>query len=383
MKKFALSILAVATLISGSGCGQQKNVPMKEGSVTDYSLSFFKKVVEGSDKNENVFVSPYSAGVALAMLSEGSEGQTHQELMIALNGLDFTSFTPVADTAADVRIANSIWINDKFQVKPEYLDLLSGKYDALVSNLDFSAPSGVDVINGWCREKTEGKITEILDRLDEEMVLFLMNALYFKAPWQKEFDVKKTSEDAFYGSMKKTQVPFMCAEDKFGYAEYQGCQLVSLPYAGGRYSMLVLLPAPEMTPESVLPYINDDTYKKALESLSTRKIYLKMPKFKLETSSVLNDVLMAMGVHKVFGRSAELGGMTSAQVAVDQVKQKCFIEVNEAGSEAAAVTSIGVRLTSAVPGSMLPTVVINRPFLFAIADNHTGNLLFTGKIMNL
>lgn len=383
MKKIFLAMLAFAAVFSAASCGQHRNAPLKEGSVVDYSLSFFKNAVAQKDKDENVFVSPYSAGVALSMLSEGSEGQTRTELDAALNGLDFTAYAPAADTAVDVRTANSVWIRKGFQVKPAYLNLLSGKYASEVSNLDFSSPEAADAINRWCSEKTEGKIPTIVDAIGQDMVMFLINALYFKAPWEREFNVKLTSDDVFYGSKKEGNVPFMYAKDVFPYAEYQGAQLVALPYSGGKYSMLVMLPSPEMSVDDILPYLNEETYLKARESMSEKKISLKMPKFKMETTSVLNSTFAALGVKKVFSGSADLGGISSSNIAVDEIKQKCFIEVNEAGSEAAAVTSVGVRLTSVNPPAAVPSVVVNRPFLFAITDNVTGNFLFTGKIMNL
>ncbi len=376
-------MLASAVVLSAASCGQHKNTPLKEGSVVDYSLSFFKNAAALQDKDENVFVSPYSAGVALAMLSEGAEGQTKAELDAALNGLDFTSFAPAADTAVDVRTANSAWIRNGFQVKPAYLKLLSEKYDSEVSNLDFSKPEAADAINSWCSEKTEGRIPSIVDAIGQDMVMFLINALYFKAPWEKEFNVKLTSDDIFHGSKREGKVSFMHAKDVFRYAEYQGAQLVELPYSGGKYSMLVMLPSQEMSVDDVLPYLNEETCLKARESMSEKRISLKMPKFKMETTTVLNSTFAALGVKKVFSGSADLSGISSSNIAVDEIKQKCFVEVNEAGSEAAAVTSIGVRLTSATPPAAVPSVVVDRPFLFAITDNVTGNFLFTGRVMNL
>lgn len=383
MKKIFLAMLASAAVFSAASCGQHKNTPLKEGSVVDYSLSFFKNAVMSQDKDENVFVSPYSAGVAMSMLSEGAEGQTKTELSAALNGLDFTAYTPAADTAVDVRTANSAWLRKGFTVKSGYSDCLSRKYGADVSVRDFSDPGTVDAINNWCSEKTEGKIPSIVDAIGQDMVMFLVNALYFKAPWEKEFNGKLTSDDTFYGSKKEGSVPFMYAKDVFQYAEYQGAQMVSLPYSGGKYSMLVMLPSPEMSVDDVLPYLNEETYLKARESMSEKRISLKMPKFKLETTTVLNDTFAALGVRRVFSGAAELGGISSSGIAVDQIKQKCFVEVNEAGSEAAAVTSVGVRLTSVNPPAAVPSVVVDRPFLFAITDNATGNFLFTGKVMNL
>ena len=147
--------------------------------------------------------------------------------------------------------------------------------------------------------------------------------------------------------------------------------------------MLVFLPAQDVSPDSVLPYLNEDAYKEALSSMQKKEVILRFPKFKIETTTMLNGVLAAMGAKKVFTPSAELGGISDGRIAVDEVKQKCFVEVNEEGSEAAAVTSIGVRLTSVRVEPLPVRMTVDRPFLFAITDMETDSILFVGRIMNL
>lgn len=374
---------ATASLIL-SGCSQQKNTAsLKEGSGVDYSISFFRNVIEVSSEGENVFVSPYSAGVALSMLAEGARGETLEELRSALNGVEFSAMELVPDSLVDVRSANAAWIRNGFDLKHQYLETLSGVYRAQVTNLDFAAAASVDTINSWCSEHTEGKITRIVDQISPDMMMFLMNALYFKAPWQKPFDKNATSNATFHGFSKDSKVPFMYRKDRFMYAEYSGNQLVRLPYEGGRYSMLVFLPAEDVSPDAVLPYLNEESYKKALDTMSGREVVLRMPKFRIEKTTMLNSAFSLMGAKRVFTPSAELGGISDGRISVDEVKQKCFVEVNEEGAEAAAVTSIGVRTTSVrvTPPPVMMTV--DRPFLFAIADIENGNILFIGRVMNL
>ena len=147
--------------------------------------------------------------------------------------------------------------------------------------------------------------------------------------------------------------------------------------------MLVLLPAEDVSPDAVLPYLNEDTYKEALASMEKKEVVLRLPKFKIETTTLLNQALASMGAKRVFTSSAELGGISDGRIAVDEVKQKCFVEVNEEGSEAAAVTSIGVRLTSVRVEPLPVKMTVDRPFMFAIADKESDNVLFIGRIMNL
>lgn len=384
MKMKNIVLMTFAAAVAVTGCGQTKNAaPAKEGSAVGYSISFFRNAVSGAGENENVFVSPYSAGVALSMLAEGADGQTLEELKSALGGVKFPADGLSSDSLADIRSANAAWIRNGFKVKSPYLQTLASSYGARAENLDFSDPASVEVINSWCSENTEGKITEIVDRIEPDMVMFLMNALYFKAPWEKTFDRNATAEDTFHGSSADSKVPFMNIKASYRYAEYSGNQLIQLPYAGGRYSMLVFLPSENVSPDAVLPYLNADAYDEALASMQKKEVILRLPKFRLETTTLLNRTLAAMGVRKVFTRSAELGGISDGRIAVDEVRQKCFIEVNEEGSEAAAVTSIGVRLTSARVEPLPVRMTVDRPFLFAITDTESGNILFAGRVMDL
>lgn len=368
-----------------SGCGGQQNkgnIPEQNGSRTGFSLTFFRNVSALSGADDNILVSPYSAGAALSMLAEGAEDRTREELVTALGGSTFAGDRLEADSLADVRSANSVWIRSGFDVKKSYVSQLEKSYGAMVAERDFSNPATADAINGWCSDNTEGRITEIVDRIAPDMMMFLINALYFKAPWETAFNESLTSDRVFHGSKGDKEVPMMYAKDKFRYASWQGSQLVELPYAGGRYSMLLALPSADMDIDGAVELLSEDAFNLALDNLAKTEMTLVMPKFKFETDMVLDGVLKEMGVEKAFSASAQLGGISDARIAVDEVRQKCFIEVNEQGSEAAAVTSIGVRLTSARPGRPV-VMTVDRPFLFAIVDRTGGNILFMGRVMNL
>ena len=375
---------AVAVMLA-SGCGGQQNngnVPEQNGSRTGYSLTFFKNVTELGGADDNILVSPYSAGAALSMLAEGAEDQTREELVTALGGSTFAGDRLVADSLVDVRSANSVWIKSGFDVKKNYVSQLEKSYGAMAAEKDFSDPGTVEAINGWCAGNTEGRIKEIVDQISPDMVMFLINALYFKAPWENAFDENLTADRVFHGSKGDMEVPMMYAKGRFRYASWQESQLVELPYAGGRYSMLVALPSADMDVNRAVELLSEDAFNLALDNLAKTEMTLIMPKFKFETDFVLNEVMQKMGVRKAFTSSAQFGGISDAGIAVDEVRQKCFIEVNEQGSEAAAVTSIGVRLTSARPGRPV-VMTVDRPFLFAIVDRTDDNILFMGKVMNL
>lgn len=373
---------AAAAIVCVSACGPKYEKP-EEGSSTGFALSFFKEVNKTVKSNENVIVSPYSAGVALSMLAEGAEGETKVEFDNALNGCLFKA-EPLGDDKVTAESANSVWIDDNFSVRNRYVDLLSTDFDALVTTLNFTDPATVKAINNWCSEHTSGKITEIIDRLGPDMVMVLVNALYFNAPWEKEFDVDATAEDVFHGRSGEQKVSMMSTKQKFNYAEYQGCQMVEVPYAGGNYSMFVVLPPAGMDAEAVLPYVNETAFRTAMDMLTQRDVRLKMPKLRLAASMTLNNALAGMGIRTAFSGAADFSGISAmGPLRLDEVRQKCFIEVSEKGTEAAAVTSAQIRLTSVPPGGQVVNMTVNRPYFFFIADRNDQEILFAGKIVNL
>lgn len=381
MKKI-IAMAACATILAATGCGQQNPQP-SEGSEVGFALSFFQKTNSTVKYYENLVVSPYSAGVALSMLMEGAEGQTRAELDDALNGCIFKAEDLGGNDSIVVKSANSVWVGDNFSIKNKYVSLLEKDYDAFVTTQDFLDPATVHAINNWCSENTEGKIKEIVDRLNSNDVMILINALYFNAPWQKGFDAELTKKGVFHGIQKDAQVDMMFQRTKFRYAQYQGCQMVELPYAGGRYSMYVVLPPEGLDINSVIPYISESAFDAAMGMLESTEVVLTMPKFKLETSLVLNDALQNMGVETAFSGAADFSGITaSGSLALEQVKQKCYIDVTEKGTEAAAVTSVQVRLTS-VDRNPVARMTVNRPYIFFIQDSKSGNILFAGKVVDL
>ena len=376
-------ICAAAAVCALVSCGQQE-VPPAEGSKTGFAISFFKEVNRKSQPSVNVVVSPYSAGAALSMLTEGALGQTKVELDNALNGCLFGGQELDGGDSVVVKSANSVWIDSDFSVRNRYVNLLQKDYNALVETLRFSDPATVRAINNWCAENTEGKITEIIDRLTPGDVMVLLNARYFNAPWEEAFDANLTSKADFHGVSGDKQVDMMYRKGRYNYAEFQGCQIIELPYLGSTYSMFVVLPPAGMKIESVLPYVNENVYRSAMNMLAPVEVKFRMPKVKMETELLLNDALMGMGVRTAFTSAADFKGISEmGPLVVSQVKQKCYVDIAETGTEAAAVTAVMVRLTAVRPDPDLKTMTVDRPYVFFIADKESDDILFAGKIVNL
>lgn len=381
MKKIIMALASAAALFS---CGPKYTAPVAEpGSEIDYSMSFLKSVVAVEDKNINLAVSPYSAGVALSMLAEGAEGQTKAEFNHALNDCLFKSEDLGDNDSVTVDSVNSLWIDDDFSVRNRYVSLMQKDFDALVTTLSFGDPATVKAINNWCSEHTNGKINEIIDELSPNDVMVLVNALYFKAPWLDPFEPGMTSTARFNGSLGVSDVKMMSRKAYMNYAEYKGCQLVELPYEGGRYSMYVLLPPQDIDINELISYLSKDAYETAIKSLQSTEVLLRMPKAKVETSLLLNASLQKMGIRTAFTGAADFKGISEmGPLSLGLVKQKCYVEISEKGTEAAAVTSAQIRMTSARPPQYV-RMTVDRPYLFFIADTQESNILFAGRIMNL
>lgn len=373
-------IIMMAALAVMTACGEPDQKPA-EGSQTGFALSFFKNAVASVSSAENVVVSPYSSGVALSMLEAGAEGQTKVELDNALNGSYFKAEDLGDGKDVTVQSSSSVWISDDFSVRNRYVSLLEKDFDAFVTTQNFADPATAQAINNWCSEHTSGKIDQIIDRIGPDMVMVLVNALYFNAPWAAAFDETAVNEAVFHGRSGDTSVSMMARRATFNYAEYQGAKMIEIPYAGGSYAMYVILPPAGMSPESILPYISESLYRSAMSMLQPKEVALNMPQFRMETSLVLNKTLERMGVTTAFSSAADFKGISvMGPLRLDVIKQKCYIDVNTKGTEAAAVTGAQIRMTSVRP---VVSMNVDRPFLFVIADVENKMPLFAGKIVNI
>lgn len=378
----AIEVSASESVTKGSASMKSENI---KGSRVQFALNLFDACSSlQKDKASNLVVSPFSAGTALSMLMEGSTGQTRQEIENALCGSTFAGANLLGDEFVTVESANSIWIQNTFSVKKSFEDILKGTYSAEINPRNFRDPKTVSEINAWCSEHTAGKIPSIVDKIGPDMVLFILNALYFNAPWMNKFDKNATTKMTFHSAGSDNQIDFMRAEKEYAYAEFQGNQIIRIPYEGGIYSMIVALPAETSSVEQLMSSVTAEAVEHLGSYLSRRKVSLSLPKFRIEQTLVLNDVLKAMGIARAFSNAAELDAMVSAPVAVDEVKQKTYIDVSEQGTEAAAVTSIGVRLTSVRPDADRPVrMTVDRPFVFFIQNQQTSDILFAGAISTL
>ncbi|MDW0108545.1 serpin family protein [Sporosarcina aquimarina] len=367
------------------------------GPTNDLGMNLVPKAKP--DDNGNVFVSPVSLLMALSMLQNGAEGQTKEEIIKAMQatGMDAESINRanasllnhIQHSADDLTLqtANSIWVNDQYTLQDKFKKITHDYYLAEAEAIDSSNPKSADRMNEWVQKATNNKIGEIVQSpLDDSLVLFLLNAVYFKASWTYPFDESLTKNDEFQltdGSV--TEVPFMQLNEELPYLETEQFQAVSLPYGEqGNMKMDIYVPKEGHSIDGVLSSWTAENRENWNDSFEGRPGSVRLPKFQLDYEVLLNDVLQELGMEKAFSDDAELGTLVEEEkerLVVSKVLQKTYLSVDEKGTEAAGVTSIAIDTTSAPAGEPFEFNA-DKPFFLTIRDQKADILLFAGKISN-
>ncbi len=365
----------------------------------DFAFRFFNQVCKTENEKPNLFVSPLSATLCLSMVANGAAGNTLEEMNAALGFSEYSleemnnynqklvSALLDLDNTTRLGIANSIWIKQGFGVYDDFVSVNKRMYDAQVQELDFSSPGAVDVINNWCAEKTNDRITEVLKEIPEAARLYLLNALYFKGNWTIKFDKNNTSSELFTnrdGSTSTVQMMNMDGE-RFNYMENDFFSMAEFPYGNEAFSMVVLLPAEGKTLEACMSQLTKEHWQEWNNSMHGTALNVKLPRFELKYDKALMEDMMAMGMKDAFnGIAADFSKMSAEHLFVGLLEQYTYVKVDEEGTEAAAVTVVGMYKNSAVE-PIIPIIPfhINRPFVFLIKEKSTGAILFMGKVTKL
>jgi serpin B len=362
-------------------------------SANAFSFALWQRLAS-SRTDTNLFVSPLSASFALGMAMNGAGGNTLTEMRSALrlgaSGVAdanagykaLIGLLTTLDPSVKMEIANSIWPRRDFTVNPSFLDAGRTWFDATVSPLDFASPSALPTINGWVNDKTHGRIPTILDEIAPDDVMFLINAIYFKGTWRAQFDPAETRSAPFHGVGGDRSVNLMHRQGTIAMAAGDGFRAVDLPYGDSSFTMTVILPDPDRSVESVAASLDEHSWSALLGRFRNRGIDLYLPKLTLEWKRDLIPDLQALGMRDAFDpMRANFSGIASrSDLYISTVRQKTFVQIDEEGTEAAAVTSIGISVTSA---PSYEPFRVDRPFIFAIRERLSGTILFMGKIVRL
>ncbi len=371
--------------------GEQKII----GAANDFSFALFKQI-NAAQKDSNVFTSPLSATMALGMTMNGAAGATYDQMRTTL-GFGNTPEAEVnagykslitllrgLDASVDVRVANSIWYRTGVPFNQSFFDAGSTFFDAQVNALDFASPSAVGTVNAWVSTATAAKIPTIIDRIDSDQVMFLINAIYFKGSWRDKFDVADTRDAPFHAVGGDQTVKLMHRSGKIRYYSATDYEVADLPYGNSAYTMSVVLPRSGKSVESVAAGLQSSGWASTTTGLREAQMELYLPRFKLEWQRKLNDDLKTLGMRDAFlPGGADFTRMSSTvgrDLYISIVKQKTYVDVNEEGTEAAAVTNVGIGLVSAP----VPVIFrVDRPFIFVIRERLSGTVVFMGKIVKI
>lgn len=358
-----------------------------------FAIDLFK-IAYQTENETNIFISPLSVSMALNMTMNGAKNNTLEEMLqvLRVSGYsidDINEYSKTmreallkADQTTQIAIANSIWYKEGFDVDQPFINVNKNHYNAEVTSLNFADNNAISRINNWCANHTNNKITKIIDIIPNDMVMYLINAIYFKAIWVNKFEKKNTSETIFYAEDGEEQkIRMMTQENKFNYSTDEICSYLELPYGNEAFSMIAVLPNEGKSIADVVNNMTFESWHEALTKMSQGKVKLFMPLFKFETKYKLHEnILPQMGMIDAFDISvADFSGINNnKQLHISDVIHKAYVEVNEEGTEAAAVTSTGVLGdTSPGPGNVLR---FDKPFIFVIKEQSTGIILFIGKV---
>jgi serine protease inhibitor len=360
-------------------------------SENSFALDIFKKVIENSAGSENIIISPLSISSALSMTLNGASGATRIAMLDALrmNGLtpevinnsykDLTEALLNVDKRVLISIANSVWTEKNFTVKKPFTNILTQYYNAESKSFDITDPLVPNQINSWIDIKTNGLIKNMIDKLDQNTVMLLINAIYFKGKWNSQFDKEKTVQGSFYKSGgTTTQVPMMKQTSEYKIYNGEGFTLAEFPYGQANFVMDILLPDDSNGINSIIPLITDNSLKGWISQMSERKTDVTFPKFKYGYKRDLNDILTDMGMGIAFSDNADFSNISDINLLISIVKHQAFIETNEEGTEAAAATIVGISTTSMPAGPYI--LNIDHPFLYIIRETSTNSILFMGRV---
>lgn len=379
-------------LESGQGEGE---IDTRLASASNrFGLDLFKQL-QLKDQGKNIFFSPLSITLALAMTYNGAAGETEKVMARTLK-LDEMTLDEINQATAglmkhiknpeqktELTIANSLWAKQGVPFKEDFLTRNRQFFGAEVASLNFSDPQALQTINDWVNRNTEGKISKIIDNISLQDVMFLINAIYFNGVWQKPFDKNLTKDAPFY-LLSGGQKQFPMMSQSSAYYHYQGdkFQAVNIPYGYGRTSLYLFLPAKDSSLGDFLKGLSQRNWEHWMKSFCRKPGDIKIPRFKMDYDRMLNEPLAALGMGVAFSGGADFSKMLSGGgLFISYVRHKAVVEVNEEGTKAAAATVVAMAESRMIcPGPPHFTFTADRPFLMAIRDNPSGAILFMGVV---
>lgn len=389
-------ILAFVLLPGCSILGHSTQTGSVSASFNRFGFELFRQLrAAAAQPDSNIFISPLSVGMVLSMVYNGAANETARAFSSVLHFdgktqdqinrevLELRQQLKSNDPGLELLIANSLWYRKDMKFEDSFLAVNREFFGAEIAPLDFGSPQALSHINGWVSTNTKGKIPKIVDQIGREHVMFLINAVYFKGQWKDKFDPANTKNEDFHlANGTRKQVPMMARVGSYVYRRGERLEAVTLPYAGEKVAMTVVLPEKGLQLAELLKQLDGGKWDDLFQRSSSNPGTVKLPRFKLTYESKLNDALKALGLSVAFdGAKADFTPMRKVRdLVISEVKHKTFVEVNEEGTTAAAATSVGIAATSVRQQPF--EFVADRPFLVVLRNVGTGTVLFVGAINN-
>jgi serine protease inhibitor len=405
--KRAIAIAIALVIMTASGCSLKKSIEVESkytiqakeltSSVDKISsannkvaFKFLSETLKANNK-ENVIISPLSLNTILALTQNGAAGNTKEQMLKALElqGLDDNTINESYRNiiahfnslkSIETKIGDSIWIRKNAHVKKELIDIGKNYYEAEINEVDFTKKDTVDTVNKWVSDRTAGKVDKMMDAFQDDTYMTLINTVYFKGKWSNPFTESSTSKQKFTSSDGSTKDVDMMKETMgIEYIKNTNFQAARIPYEDNNFGMYVFLPNKDSSVDKLVNEMTMENWNKWVNEFKKTQVQVSLPKFKIEFEEELNSMLKGFGMKDAFDGNANFSNITDKTgLYIDLVKQKSYIDVNEAGTEAASATAVVMRTVS-VP--LDPTqFTVDRPFIYAIADKKTGLIIFMGKV---
>ena len=408
MKKLVFALLALCAFAS---CDNGDDIPRKKDRTdipltkseqaladagNDFAFSLFRRVSSSHAQPSNIILSPISVNYMMSMLNNGATGKTAEEISRVLgfgdskpeeiNAYNQKMIVASADLDPQVTVhtANSIWVRDGINILPAFRESNESYYKASVRNLDFSKPDALKQINGWTSKNTDGRIPEILDKVNPNACIYLLNAIAFRGEWSTPFEKSDTNKDIFTDAQGREQeVQMMNASFQGIVCEHEKFRMLSRSYGNDAFSMSILLPDEGVTNAEVIALLNVQSWKQLQQNRNGYQIHLKIPRFAAAYAINLNDVLQSLGIVSAFSSdAADFSKLSTTRIFLSRALQKARIEVDEEGTKAETVT-LGEGWASSPgprPEMQKMDFFVNRPFIYLISEYSTGAIYFIGEV---
>lgn len=367
--------------------------PAGEISIANNKIAFkMLNATFNENKDKNTVISPMSLSTILAITQNGADGSTKEEMKKALEvtGVDdkiineeykniIANFNSIE--TLKVKMANSIWIDKGMSINEEFKNIGRDYYESEINDVDFSKSKTTDTINKWISDNTAEKIKKIVDKFDNDTAMVLVNTLYFKGDWSVPFKKEGTQKKDFNlldGTIEK--VDMMQGNMNLDYLKENNFEAIRMPYKDKNFGMYVFLPSENSSVESVMKEMNYENWNKWKGKFNSKDCIVEVPKLHMEFEQKLNEMLMDFGMKSAFKPEANFSKLRKENnLFISLVKQKCYIDVDEKGTEAAAATVVVMKTTSTNPEEM-EKFIADRPFIYAITDSKTDSILFMGTV---